>query len=140
MVVRLRVLVTGEVGVGVPKERRDFLRPLSQSEPVSSRIPGGMAKPGASVEEWGFRVGFDFGGDADGDWFRGMLVLLFVYVRVRKGGEGVTFPVVEERARAGMCTSGVGGNISSFSLSFSFTGSGDLFFCASAHALIWPLA
>ena len=58
MVVRLRVLVIGGVvvvvvvvGAGVPKERRDFLRPLSQSEPVSSRIPGGMANPGVSDEE-----------------------------------------------------------------------------------------
>jgi len=46
----------------------------------------------------------------------------------------------EERVRIGMCTSGVGGIISSFSLSFPFVGSGDPFLCASAHALIWPLA
>lgn len=85
---RLRVLVIGEVVVaGVPKERRDFLRPLSQSEPVLSRIPAGMAKPGVSVEEWGFRVGFCFGGDTDGGSCRwGMLVLLFIYMRARKEG------------------------------------------------------
>jgi len=55
MVVRLRVLGMGVVvvvaaEVGMPIERRDFLRPLSQSEPVSSKIPGGMAKPGVNVE------------------------------------------------------------------------------------------